>query len=781
MPRIPAASGYQRLAQETELSDSEDDESSSLVAHHPARIVSVQPNPSSSMQTSSSRHGPGMKRTRSNTSAVDIKVINARLEKWADQIASKFKFKKGQSSHEHPRLEILYSVFVPPENFRSSTDANGSTEPPGVAEDAQFTHEQFEEVVDSVRQAIAKGIDPKLIRQGSSGSYFMRDSDGKIVGVFKPKDEEPYGKLNPKMMKWLHRTLFPCFFGRACLIPNLSYISEAAACLLDRQLKTYMVPYTDVVHLSSKAFHYDYWDRRAFYRRRKPLPPKVGSFQVFLQGYQDANIFLRNNPWPDPYNGSFRTDAAPKRRSPWSYSCRPSGDNADDESEDESESATPPGDRTRKFAWTEKLKQNFREELEKLVILDYIMRNTDRGLDNWMIRVDYDTQEVSVTSKPLNLNLEAPSTTPASRPSSTDPTSSASAAYQRQEPMVASSRSATPMSNRNDTIKIGAIDNSLAFPWKHPDQWRSFPFGWLFLPVSLIGQPFSKKTRDHFIPLLTSTKWWSETQTLLRGLFEQDSDFKERMYQKQLAVLKGQAWNVVETLKAADQGPLELTRRARVHVWDDEMEVPVAVPLRMPSTESRRRREADLEMGLDQEEMDIGAIVSSAPIPEHDLLGFSPPRSQIPSSVRLGVSKSQSSGRGARKASDRRGVADVETDGNYPSDLESLNGNGNGVSSGPQSIKSEPRAANRPGHRSHKSYDAGVVSNGGGRRQSWDFRRANSGSRRGSHNIGGFTYTDDDDGDLGYSALDGSDGAKRKVIAERLETVKTRNPVFTWC
>lgn len=70
------------------------------------------------------------------------------------------------------------------------------------------------------------------------------------------------------------------------LIPNLSYISEAAACLLDRQLKTYLVPYTDVVHLSSKAFHYDYWDRHAFYRRKKPLPPKVGSFQVFLNGYQ---------------------------------------------------------------------------------------------------------------------------------------------------------------------------------------------------------------------------------------------------------------------------------------------------------------------------------------------------------------------------------------------------------------------------------------------------------------------------------------------------------------
>lgn len=76
------------------------------------------------------------------------------------------------------------------------------------------------------------------------------------------------------------------------MIPNLSYISEAAACVLDRQLRTFLVPYTDVVKLSSKAFHYDYWDRRAYYRRHKPLPQKVGSFQVFLQGFQGTRSIL---------------------------------------------------------------------------------------------------------------------------------------------------------------------------------------------------------------------------------------------------------------------------------------------------------------------------------------------------------------------------------------------------------------------------------------------------------------------------------------------------------
>ena len=62
------------------------------------------------------------------------------------------------------------------------------------------------------------------------------------------------------------------------------------------------------------------------------------------------------------------------------------------------------------------------------------------------------------------------------------------------------------------------------------------------------------------------------------------------MYAKQIAVMKGQAWNVVETLKTPDLGPLELTRRARVCVWDDIVEIPIAVPLRAPSAEMRRRQ-----------------------------------------------------------------------------------------------------------------------------------------------------------------------------------------------
>lgn len=200
MPR-PAVSGYERLAQNAELSDSEDDDRDSIV-DYPGRVVSIQPHPPSMLSTpygplTPSHSGRPVKRLRSNSSGVDIKAINARLEKWSHEIANKFKFKKGRSHQEHPQLEIVYSVFVPPEGTRSLAEPSPPVTGPGpglppVVENTQFSQEQFDGIVESVRVAIRKGIDPKLIKQGSSGSYFMRDSDGNVVGVFKPKDEEPY-------------------------------------------------------------------------------------------------------------------------------------------------------------------------------------------------------------------------------------------------------------------------------------------------------------------------------------------------------------------------------------------------------------------------------------------------------------------------------------------------------------------------------------------------------------------------------------------------------------
>lgn len=271
------------------------------------------------------------------------------------------------------------------------------------------------------------------------------------------------------------------------LIPNLSYVSEAAAYVLDCQLQTHLVPYTDVVYLSSKSFHYPFWDRRKFRKKKRALPEKPGSFQVFLKGFKDANVFLREHPWPDQYWSGFRTNdtngngrRSRKRRGRWTENCRPTSsaslDGVDSDDETGSNAQEEEAPQPEHFAWNESLKQSFREELEKLVILDYIMRNTDRGLDNWMVKVDWETSKVSIASDPMRMNTDladteegdlAPRPVDSSRAAS--PAMRAPNPYKTQKPMNATY--SKPV-GADPAMSLGAIDNSLSWPWKHPDAWR---------------------------------------------------------------------------------------------------------------------------------------------------------------------------------------------------------------------------------------------------------------------------------------------------------------------
>lgn len=222
MPRDrPATTGYERLAQADQLSDDSDDDfmvqsyASLQPASAPRFAPIAQPRPHSGMTSpkgaaSSSR--PGRRRRVRTNSGVDLKAINARLERWADEIAARFKRGKKKTGEEE-RLEIHHSVFQAPEGVRPATAETLAAPQPGV-----MTRDEFEVIVDSVRLAIEQGVHPRMIAQGSSGSYFARNPEGKVVGVFKPKDEEPYAAGNPKWNKWIHRNLFPCCFGRAWYI-----------------------------------------------------------------------------------------------------------------------------------------------------------------------------------------------------------------------------------------------------------------------------------------------------------------------------------------------------------------------------------------------------------------------------------------------------------------------------------------------------------------------------------------------------------------------------------
>ncbi|CAO3636426.1 unnamed protein product [Cunninghamella echinulata] len=512
------------------------------------------------------------------------------------------------------------------------------------------TKEEYSRIVESVRFAINDHIQPIRISQGSSGSYFCRDQENNIVGVFKPKNEEPYGQLNPKWAKWIHRHLFPCCFGRSCLIPNLGYISEAAASLVDRQLGTCIVPTTHLDHFSSPSFHYAYLDRRRYRHavaNNEPytLPLKIGSFQCFLRGFLDANVFLRDHPWPlDASSMSLMRFGGAAGSAVWGSCLGHSDDNGlNDEDEDNADhkylneqdeiqspfqdyqqhqpnnnnnntnnyqpiknhihaqqqgqgqeqlhqnqlprelTTTNDGylalnmnnssddgadtddtiqhqsynnsnnkkNQKSLFQWTPQLQAQFKREFEHLVILDYLIRNTDRGLDNWMIK--YCEGGTNLGNLTSNSSLRSNNNS------------------NSNENTTTATNTTCQHGKKSPHIHIAAIDNGLAFPFKHPDEWRSYPYGWLALPSSIVGKPFSEETRRRFLPILSDPIWWHSTVHQLRLLFQVDPDFNERMFQRQMSVLRGQGFNLVRVLKDEHAGPLDLVAMERILVNQEEI------------------------------------------------------------------------------------------------------------------------------------------------------------------------------------------------------------------
>lgn len=333
-------------------------------------------------------------------------------------------------------------------------------------------------------------------------------------------------------------------------------------------------------------------DRRAALdkHRPRPLPEKIGSFQIFLHNYRDANVFLRENPWLD-------TPPLP----PGNISTP----NPLDMTTLEEEVALLEEGRSRQSMgnapvggggaiWTAQLMQQFREQFERLVILDYLIRNTDRGLDNWMVKfcgkgseappspnepeggiqkktepepsltiTDIPEEDLADSAHPSESNTTLQS--PGYIPLSTAPPRAST------ETTTSSDRSLSPLAGPH--LHLAAIDNGLAFPWKHPDRWRSYPYGWLFLSASLVDAPFSQATRDAVLPILTSPQWWRETVAELRRMFSMDSDFDVDMFERQAAILKGQGWNIVEVLRRPGTSPNHLVRRVAVAVWEEEVVV----------------------------------------------------------------------------------------------------------------------------------------------------------------------------------------------------------------
>ncbi|XP_061047270.1 phosphatidylinositol 4-kinase type 2-beta isoform X2 [Eubalaena glacialis] len=318
--------------------------------------------------------------------------------------------------------------------LRSSPTNLDRNHPVGSELNTFLDDPEFADVILKAEQAIEFGVYPERISQGSSGSYFVKDPKRNIIGVFKPKSEEPYGHLNPKWTKYVHKVCCPCCFGRGCLLPNQGYLSEAGASLVDEKLHLGIVPKT-----------------------------RIGSFQLFVEGYKEAEYWLRK----------FEADPLP-----------------------------------------ENIRKQFQSQFERLVILDYLIRNTDRGNDNWLIRCENQKQEDEITE--------------------------------------------TKWTDDKETlIKIAAIDNGLAFPFKHPDEWRAYPFHWAWLPQAKV--PFSEEIRNLVLPYISDMNFVQDLCEDLYELFKTDRRFDKATFERQMSVMRGQILNLTQALRDR-RSPVQLVQ-----------------------------------------------------------------------------------------------------------------------------------------------------------------------------------------------------------------------------
>ncbi|KAJ1359792.1 hypothetical protein KIN20_018595 [Parelaphostrongylus tenuis] len=334
-------------------------------------------------------------------------------------------------------------------------------------------------------------------------------------------------RLDEDIALWLKATVSTSegntgFWEAARTITWEGYLSEVGASLVDKKLGLNIVPTTGLVELAAPTFYYGRVDRakaRAKERiqsrypdlgrrfHRIGLPPKKGSFQLFVTGYQDAAHWFRI----------------------W---------------ETYPEQAPPPV-----------TQREFQMLFEKIVVLDYVIRNTDRGNDNWLIKYEQaDVVETpAITNESSATEIEAQ---PPDEGQLIDLAEGITRACGPQEQVPEQQTRSTDEPAPAEVewadvtvpkIAIAAIDNGLAFPFKHPDEWRTYPFGWSQLPMA--QKPFSEETVNAILPLLDDTNFVRQLGEELKQVFKNDKGFDKKIFERQLSVMRGQIFNLKEALR----------------------------------------------------------------------------------------------------------------------------------------------------------------------------------------------------------------------------------------
>jgi hypothetical protein len=168
----------------------------------------------------------------------------------------------------------------------------------------------------------------------------------------------------------------------------------------------------------------------------------------------------------------------------------------------------------------------------------------------------------------------------------------------------------------------------------------------------------------------------------------------------------------------------------------------------------------------EQEEMDISTAISPEPGSQPDLLSVGSPTSELPNPNRFELSRDRSSHESGRIGGGS--IRSMSIHGGSYNNLDGASDEGRDLAA---SWATLPPGATAGRSRSQLHIDS--------RKRASHKKRQSLSHRRGSS---AFIFGGDDlEGDLGYAAAEEMEGNERKVIVERLEAVKSKNPVFSCC
>lgn len=142
--------------------------------------------------------------------------------------------------------------------------------------------------VKEAKKALKKGLYPILVTQGLSGSYWMRGTERTIIGLFKPFDEELHAPNNPSGSRC--RGALGLRKSRSgCRVGEAAH-HEVGAFLVDAFFGFGIVPRTFYASFTHHMFYLTRENRMANWR---PLKTKYGSFQEYIQGFVSAGHLSR--------------------------------------------------------------------------------------------------------------------------------------------------------------------------------------------------------------------------------------------------------------------------------------------------------------------------------------------------------------------------------------------------------------------------------------------------------------------------------------------------------